>query len=81
MKSLNRFELTEYYKTEHWQAKSKQMRVKIGRCQLCNCKTNLHVHHNCYDNLGHENDLDLIVLCQWCHEKHHGHKTEQDLMW
>lgn len=80
-KSLRRFELSAYYKTKHWQAKSKEMREKVGRCQLCGATANLQVHHNCYANLGRENNLDLTVLCRGCHERYHAKKTENDLMW
>lgn len=80
-KKTFRFSLNEYYRTSHWQKKSVEMRQKIGRCQLCGVKTDLQVHHNCYDNLGREIDLDLTVLCRNCHERYHDKKTENDLMW
>ena len=63
----------EYLKTNHWKdVKKKALQRADYKCQLCN-KQNLplHVHHNNYENLGHEKDSDLIVLCKTCHEKYH----------
>jgi|GEM_PF-4606278 len=58
--------------SNHW------IRVKLQaiseakyRCQLCNAKGHLHVHHRTYENLGNESTDDLIVLCNNCHAKHH----------
>lgn len=49
------------------------MRVKAieragGRCQICNSKNRLEVHHRVYPEvLGTENVIDLTVLCYSCH--------------
>ena len=62
----------EYLQTEHWQAVSAQAKRQAGtRCQLCNSIRRLHTHHHTYENLGHEQPGDLIVLCDECHGKHH----------
>lgn len=45
-----------------------------GRCQLCNSKKALNVHHRTYDRIGKERETDLIVLCKACHEHFHGIK-------
>lgn len=62
----------EYLQTEHWRNKRKSAlkRAKY-KCQLCNNKENLQVHHNTYENRGNEKDEDLIVLCEDCHKKFH----------
>lgn len=63
----------DYLKTEHWKKIKKEALERADfKCQLCN-KRNLplHVHHNNYENLGHEKPSDIIVLCKTCHEKHH----------
>lgn len=65
---------SKYLESEHWQ----KMRTKaLGRagnkCQLCGNDQGLEVHHNNYDNIGHELPEDLCVLCwrhhKWYHEK------------
>ena len=34
-------------------------------------KVILQIHHKNYENLGNENQKDLIVLCKECHENEH----------
>ena len=41
------------------------------RCQLCNSKGPLHVHHRTYENVRNEKPADLTVLCAPCHAKFH----------
>lgn len=62
----------EYLKTHHWQEKrTRAMRSAGFRCMLCNQEGELHTHHRTYENLGRENDSDLICLCGECHEAFH----------
>jgi 5-methylcytosine-specific restriction endonuclease McrA len=62
----------EYLKTDHWQEKRKQVLREAGyKCQLCNSKEILDVHHRTYERIGIEWLSDLIALCRTCHEKHH----------
>lgn len=63
----------KYIKSEEWDIKRKdKLKEANYKCQLCSNKdTELHVHHNNYDNLGDENMDDLIVLCKECHSKFH----------
>ncbi len=42
-----------------------------GSDRLCNSTKNLEVHHRTYANLGCEEHADLVVLCDFCHGKHH----------
>jgi hypothetical protein len=62
-----------YLKTPLWKAVAEYKKYKINKCQLCNCKDKLNVHHSTYKNIGFEifNLNDLIVLCQNCHYKYH----------
>ena len=41
------------------------------RCQLCNARGELHVHHRTYGPFGEEEPADLTVLCRPCHYDHH----------
>lgn len=63
---------SDYILTDHWLSVRKAALYRAGgRCQLCGRQERLQVHHNSYENLGHELPEDLIVLCQSCHEKFH----------
>ena len=60
-----------YYESDQW----KQTRLRIlqrddHRCQRCGAVAEC-VHHIVYDRLGAENDLDLISLCNRCHDAIH----------
>lgn len=54
----------------------------MHRCQLCKQRggpngQGLNVHHSDYSRLGSELEIDVVVLCRACHERHHGHIGEQ----
>ena len=62
----------EYLQTKHWKKVRKAaLRRAEYRCQLCNSDKRLNVHHRTYENLGHEKECDVFVLCWKCHEKFH----------
>lgn len=64
-----------YLESEWWGVRRRRALALSGyRCQVCNTgKRMLHVHHRTYDNLFHERDNDLTVLCDRCHELFHKH--------
>ena len=67
-----------YLKTKHWND-IRKYKLKSAKytCQKCNgMNTKLHVHHKTYENRGHESIYDLIVLCEICHKKEHGHQSQ-----
>jgi len=69
-KSVNSYQ--DYLQTKHWKSIRKAaLRKARYRCQVCNSNKRLNVHHRTYENLGHEEECDVIVLCQECHEKFH----------
>lgn len=60
----------EYIQSDAWKQKSAEAKERAGhKCQLCNSSDKLETHHRTYDNLGYEEDNDLIVLCHKCHER------------
>lgn len=64
------FDYQEYLKTPHWWTVKEEKLKAIGRkCQVCRSEESLQVHHLNYDNLYHEKDSDLLVLCESCHIK------------
>lgn len=68
----------EYIKSEQWNIKRKErLRLDNYKCKLCSAtNTELHVHHNSYENLGNEPMQDLITLCKECHSKFHSKDKE-----
>jgi len=62
----------EYLRSEHWQEVRKAtLAAANNRCQWCGSRVALHIHHKTYDNIGHEHDDDLLVVCRECHDKIH----------
>lgn len=62
----------EYLQTNHWDDMRKRAMHKANyRCMTCNAEGELHTHHRTYENLGREDDADLICLCKECHELFH----------
>lgn len=70
---LKKLDYEEYLHSDWWiviRALSKKRSRNM--CALCSSPEHLNVHHRSYKNLGKEKPEDVIVLCQDCHEKHHG---------
>jgi 5-methylcytosine-specific restriction endonuclease McrA len=58
-----------YMRSPKWRARREQVLARAAyRCERCGLYgRGLEVHHLRYDNLGHESDSDLEVLCLDCH--------------
>ncbi len=67
----------EYLKSPRW-LKLRRARIKKdkGRCQGCNGKQELNVHHKTYERFGHELLDDLITWCIRCHNDWHYFKRQ-----
>lgn len=62
----------DYLQTPEWKARSAAAKQRAGhRCQVCNSPSRLQAHHRTYERRGREEDGDLTVLCDGCHERHH----------
>lgn len=46
-------------------------------CACCNDPREIHLHHLSYDNMGAEPDVDLMPLCDGCHEIVHSFARRQ----
>ena len=61
-----------YIHSEEWREKSDAAKERADyRCQVCNTPDSmaqLETHHRTYERLGYEDDGDLIVLCDECHD-------------
>lgn len=78
IKKLKLMPYREYLKTEHWMKKRLQTLKRYNfRCQMCNRKDKLHVHHRTYERRGEELLTDLICLCDKCHAKFHDKIKEE----
>jgi len=42
-----------------------------NKCQRCNRRGGLEVHHLNYERVGREKDNDLVTLCDRCHNDIH----------
>ena len=64
---------SDYLHSKQWKYKRKRILEQRGfKCEKCQSTTNLQVHHLTYKNIFHEKDIDLQVLCRFCHAKIHG---------
>jgi len=62
----------QYLLTTEWsERRAEAIRKAGGRCQLCNSRSSLEVHHRTYQRRGAERSGDLTVLCSSCHRRHH----------
>lgn len=69
-----------YLESDDWKAQRKQAFEHWGKyCQCCLANKALHVHHLNYRNLHDVTPLDLMPLCEACHDKAHSIK-ELDAM-
>lgn len=77
---LRKMPYADYLKTDHWKETRQGALKRAGyRCQLCNAKGALHVHHRTYERRGSEIAGDLLVLCASCHQTFHdNHKVVKD---
>jgi hypothetical protein len=69
----------EYLKTKWWKCRRRQaLRNANHKCQRCDEKHDLEVHHLRYTRLWCEKKEDLIVLCRWHHLNEHPEHCEGD---
>lgn len=59
----------EYLSSYEWRIIRKNvLEIDNFKCVSCNSKSNLHIHHITYKNVGNENTGDLLTLCSLCHK-------------
>ncbi|KKL66391.1 hypothetical protein LCGC14_2145460 [marine sediment metagenome] len=72
MEELRTMPYREYLETDHWENTRRRALNRANyKCEMCNGKGVLHVHHKTYARRGDEWMADLIVLCKNCHAKFH----------
>jgi len=68
---MNKSAYRQYLESGEWQERRQAAMIRAdGYCERCG-KEAVHVHHLSYDNLGCEDDDDLIALCEECHRLEH----------
>jgi uncharacterized protein YlaI len=61
-----------YYATPHWiSARALRLEKDSHRCVLCWNVDSLRCHHVSYANLFNEPIVDLLTLCDGCHDRVH----------
>ena len=68
----------EFLTSPEWKAiRSKVLERAERRCQVCNSKKSIQIHHRVYKcEWGKENLNDLIALCSNCHSLFHHVESE-----
>jgi len=74
---VNKTTFGSYYESQEW-ARTREIILlrDDNTCQACRAAAEC-VHHITYDRLGRENDLDLMSLCNSCHNIVHNYQDKQ----
>lgn len=74
-------EYLAYLETARWREQRAAALERAGeRCQICNQGDEAYrlvAHHRIYERLGHEDAMDLTVLCTECHDLFHRFRRVQ----
>jgi len=61
-----------YINSPEWRARRKTYFQKHPPiCARCKTGEHIHLHHMTYDRLGEELDVDMVPLCEPCHDQVH----------
>ncbi len=74
---------SSYLKSKHWfllKERYKKSKLYTGVCEVClEKKSFMSFHHKTYKRIGQERLMDIIYVCQDCHEKVHViHKNNKE---
>jgi 5-methylcytosine-specific restriction endonuclease McrA len=62
----------QYLRSLEWQVKRKAVLIRANyRCEQCDKRARLDVHHKTYDRKYNEYLTDLQALCRLCHKSKH----------
>src|SRR5438067_775830 len=74
-------EYAEYLLSPHWLNFSHLVYKKYPVCVYCGSPGKRNLHHLTYERRGHEEEDDVVRLCQFCHyELHDGKITVADVL-
>lgn len=64
-----------YIQSPEWERVRKRILKRArGKCEKCQKRPPIQVHHLTYDRLGNERDEDLLAVCGPCHQSCHPDK-------
>src|ERR1035437_234553 len=70
----------EYLLSDVWKRKREQKLKESGyKCEECNSKIFLQVHHKTYKHIFKEPMKDLKTLCEVCHKANHNLLTDEEI--
>lgn len=72
------FNYHAYLQSSAWRARrNRRLQMAQWRCEACQGRRDLEVHHLTYARIGREWDQDLRVLCHACHNAEHQYRMGQ----
>lgn len=71
-----------YIKSKAWQNKREKFLKSLGgRCERCNSRDSINVHHMHYGFVGREKEKHVALLCKRCHfQFHERYKTKTKMV-
>ena len=80
-RTISRSEYASYIASAAWRAtRERYWSSKLPSCCYCCGRprhAGMHLHHRTYKNLGNERLMDLVPLCESCHQEvHYLHKND-----
>lgn len=77
IKTLVEMPYNKYLKTIYWHELKKTVHKIFGKkCEVCDSKNDIHIHHFNYSNRGKETFNDIAILCSLCHHAMHKHEEQ-----
>lgn len=71
-------EYLAHIQSPEWRIFRLKIFVQRGRkCERCDSKERLQLHHKTYERLGHELPRDVEILCKICHDMEHGQRLSR----
>ncbi len=62
----------EYIQSPLWEERKRQYYRRFKKqCRACGSLKSIHLHHMRYSEQGKERDMDLMPLCELCHDEFH----------
>lgn len=71
-KNFKKLNYQSYLRSGKWERiRNKMFELRGRKCERCENKAELHIHHLHYQTIFNERPEDLMILCSNCHKKEH----------